>query len=57
MVGDHTVVFAGAGERIEISHKATDRAIFARGALRAAFWAVTKPAGLYSMNDVLGLNF
>ena len=57
VVGDHTVVFAGAGERIEISHKATDRAIFARGALRAAFWAVTKPAGLYSMNDVLGLNF
>ena len=56
VVGDHTVVFAGAGERIEISHKATDRAIFARGALRAAFWAVTQPAGLYSMNDVLGLN-
>ena len=56
VVGDHTVVFAGAGERIEITHKATDRAIFARGALRAAFWVVTKPSGLYSMNDVLGLN-
>lgn len=56
VVGDHTVVFAGAGERIELSHRATDRAIFARGAVRAALWTAGKPAGLYSMNDVLGLS-
>ena len=56
VVGEHTVVFAGAGERIEVSHRATDRAIFARGALRAALWTAGKPAGLYTMNDVLGLS-
>jgi 4-hydroxy-tetrahydrodipicolinate reductase len=56
VVGEHTVVFAGAGERIELSHKATDRAIFARGAVRAALWTAGKPAGLYTMADVLGLS-
>ena len=54
--GEHTGVFAGAGERIELSHKATDRAIFARGAVRAAMWTAAKPAGFYTMNDVLGLS-
>jgi len=53
--GDHTVVFAGDDERIEITHKAGDRMIFARGAVRAALWAAGKPAGHYSMQDVLGL--
>ncbi len=56
VVGEHTVVFAGAGERIELTHRATDRGIFARGAVRAALWTAGKPAGLYSMNDVLGLS-
>ncbi len=55
VVGEHSVVFAGAGERIELSHRATDRAIFARGAVRAALWTAGKPAGFYTMNDVLGL--
>ncbi len=55
IVGEHTVMFAGEGERLEITHKATDRAIFARGALRAAQWLAGKPAGLYDMQDVLGL--
>jgi 4-hydroxy-tetrahydrodipicolinate reductase len=55
VVGDHTVVFAGPAERIELTHKAEDRMIFARGALRAALWARGKPPGLYSMTDVLGL--
>jgi 4-hydroxy-tetrahydrodipicolinate reductase len=54
VVGEHTVMFAGAGERIEITHKAAGREIFARGAVRAALWAADKPAGLYSMADVLG---
>jgi 4-hydroxy-tetrahydrodipicolinate reductase len=54
-VGDHTVIFAGLGERLELTHKASDRAIFARGALRAAQWVATQPAGLYDMQDVLGL--
>ena len=53
--GEHTVVFAGAGERIELTHKAGSRAIFAQGAVKAALWAAGKPAGLYSMQDVLGL--
>jgi 4-hydroxy-tetrahydrodipicolinate reductase len=54
IVGEHTVVFAAAGERIEITHRATDRTIFARGALRAAAWlAAGRPAGLYGMQDVL----
>ncbi|MGZ5802728.1 MAG: 4-hydroxy-tetrahydrodipicolinate reductase [Xanthobacteraceae bacterium] len=56
VVGDHTVVFAGPAERVELSHKAEDRMIFARGALRAALWAKDKKPGLYSMADVLGLN-
>jgi 4-hydroxy-tetrahydrodipicolinate reductase len=55
VVGEHTVMFAGPAERIELTHKAEDRMIFARGALRAALWARGKPAGLYSMADVLGL--
>ena len=56
VVGEHTVVFAGAGERVELSHRANDRAIFARGAVRAALWTAGKPAGLYAMADVLGLS-
>jgi len=55
VVGDHTVVFAGPAERIELVHKAEDRMIFARGALRAALWARGQKPGLYSMADVLGL--
>ncbi|WP_026176269.1 4-hydroxy-tetrahydrodipicolinate reductase [Methylobacterium sp. 88A] len=55
VVGDHSVTFAGPGERITISHHAEDRAIFARGAVRAALWAYDKPPGLYGMADVLGL--
>jgi 4-hydroxy-tetrahydrodipicolinate reductase len=53
--GDHTVIFAGDGERLELTHRAGGRAIFARGAVRAALWAIGKPPGLYSMEDVLGL--
>src|SRR5215467_3800074 len=55
IVGDHSVIFAGTAERIELSHKAEDRMIFARGALKAALWARGKEPGLYSMADVLGL--
>lgn len=55
VVGDHTVMFAGIGERIELTHKASDRAIFARGAIRAAQWAVGRAKGVYDMQDVLGL--
>ncbi len=55
IVGEHTVTFAGPGERVEITHRATDRITFARGALRAAGWLVGRPAGLYGMKDVLGL--
>lgn len=55
VVGDHTVTFAGAGERLELSHKAASRETFALGALRAARWIVGKSPGLYSMEDVLGL--
>ncbi len=55
VVGDHTVIFAALGERIELVHKASDRAIFARGAIRAAQWVVTQPAGVYDMQDVLAL--
>ncbi len=54
-VGDHTVMFAGEGERIEMTHRAEDRQIFARGAVKAALWAQGRPPGLYSMRDVLGL--
>ena len=55
IVGEHTVTFAGAGERIEITHRATDRMAFARGALRAAEWLVGRPAGLYGMQNVLSV--
>ena len=54
-VGEHTVTFAAAGERVEITHRATDRITFARGALRASEWLVGRPPGLYSMQNVLGL--
>ena len=55
VVGEHTVIFGGPGERLELTHRAADRGIFARGALRAAKWIVDKRPGLYSMQDVLGL--
>ena len=55
VVGEHRVIFAGPGERIELAHVATDRSIFARGAVRAALWARGRAPGLYSMQDVLGL--
>jgi len=55
VIGDHTVIFAADGERIEVTHKASSREIFARGAVRAAMWAKGKAPGLYTMRDVLGL--
>jgi 4-hydroxy-tetrahydrodipicolinate reductase len=55
VVGDHTVVLAGDGERIELTHRAEDRAIFAKGALKAAQWGQGKGPGLFDMQDVLGL--
>jgi 4-hydroxy-tetrahydrodipicolinate reductase len=55
VVGEHRVIFAGEGERIELVHVATDRGIFARGAVRAALWARGQGPGLYSMADVIGL--
>lgn len=55
VVGDHLVTFAGEGERIELGHRASSRAIYAVGAVRAALWARTQPPGLYSMRDVLGI--
>lgn len=55
VVGDHVVTFAGEGERIELGHRASSRAIYAVGAVRAALWARTQPPGLYSMRDVLGI--
>ena len=55
VIGDHAVVFAGEGERIELSHRAEDRALFARGAVKAALWARGRRPGLYSMADVLDL--
>jgi 4-hydroxy-tetrahydrodipicolinate reductase len=55
VVGDHTVIFAGPAERLELAHKAEDRMIFARGAIRAALWARGQKPGLYSMAHVLGL--
>lgn len=55
IVGEHTVLFAGAGERVEITHRAASRTTFASGALRAARWLVGRKAGLYDMQDVLGL--
>jgi len=55
VVGDHTVVFANTGERVELTHKASSRDTFANGALRAALWVVKQKPGLYDMQDVLGL--
>jgi 4-hydroxy-tetrahydrodipicolinate reductase len=55
IVGDHTVLFAADGERVEITHKASSRMTFANGAVRAAGWVTTQPAGLFDMQDVLGL--
>jgi 4-hydroxy-tetrahydrodipicolinate reductase len=55
VVGDHTVIFAGLGERVELTHKASSREILANGALRAAAWVVKQKPGLYNMQDVLGL--
>jgi 4-hydroxy-tetrahydrodipicolinate reductase len=53
IVGEHTVIFAGDGERLEITHRATDRDVFARGALRGAAWLVRRAPGMYRMQDVL----
>jgi 4-hydroxy-tetrahydrodipicolinate reductase len=55
VAGDHLVVFAGEGERLELGHRAENRSIFARGAVKAALWLAGKPAGRYTMQDVLGL--
>jgi 4-hydroxy-tetrahydrodipicolinate reductase len=55
VVGDHSVIFAGEGERIELGHKASSRVVFARGAVRAALWVPAQKPGRYSMADVLGL--
>jgi 4-hydroxy-tetrahydrodipicolinate reductase len=55
VVGDHVVMFAGDGERIELAHRAGNREIFARGAVTAALWTRDRPPGLYGMADVLGL--
>jgi 4-hydroxy-tetrahydrodipicolinate reductase len=55
IIGEHTVIFAGNGERLELTHRASSRETFARGALRAARWSIGKPPRLYSMRDVLGL--
>ncbi|MBW3697119.1 4-hydroxy-tetrahydrodipicolinate reductase [Vibrio sp. T187] len=56
IIGEHTAMFADIGERVEITHKATDRMTFANGAIKAAVWLDSKPAGFYTMTDVLGLN-
>ncbi|MGF1697662.1 4-hydroxy-tetrahydrodipicolinate reductase [Vibrio lamellibrachiae] len=56
IIGEHTAMFADIGERVEITHKATDRMTFANGAIKAAVWLNEKPAGFYTMTDVLGLN-
>jgi len=55
VVGDHTVIYANVGERLELTHKASSRDTFARGSVRAAKWAAAQPPGLYDMQDVLGL--
>jgi 4-hydroxy-tetrahydrodipicolinate reductase len=55
VVGEHTVIFSGPAERLELTHRAASREIFARGALRAAKWIINQPPGLYSMQDVLGM--
>lgn len=56
IVGEHTVLFGGIGERVEITHKASSRDTFAKGAVRAAIWVADRPAGFYNMQDVLGLS-
>jgi len=56
VAGDHTVFFAGEGERVELGHKASSRQVFAAGAIRAALWTRGKPAGLYNMKHVLGFD-
>lgn len=56
IIGEHTAMFADIGERVEITHKATDRMTFANGAIKAAVWLNDKPSGFYTMTDVLGLN-
>lgn len=56
VVGEHTIFFFGEGERVELTHRATSRDQFAKGALRAARWVISQPPGLYGMNDVLGLS-
>ena len=56
IIGEHTVMFGGAGERLEITHRAHSRSNFAEGALRAALWVSQQPNGLFDMQDVLGLN-
>jgi len=56
VVGDHTVIFAADGERVEVTHKASSRELFARGAVKAVLWAAGKSPGLYSMKDVLGFS-
>ncbi len=55
VVGDHTVLFCGQGERLELTHRATDRGIYSQGAVKAALWTRNRPPGLYGMVDVLGL--
>ena len=55
MIGEHEVIFAGPGERVSLKHVATDRMLFARGAIRAALWGQDRSPGQYSMIDVLGL--
>ena len=55
VTGDHSVIFAGAMERIELTHRAEDRTMFAQGAVKAALWAQDKKPGFYTMTDVLGL--
>ena len=55
VVGEHAIIYGGLGERVELRHVASTRDTFVRGALRAALWVAGKPAGLYTMQDVLGL--
>ncbi len=55
VIGDHTVYFAGEGERLELTHRASDRTVFARGAIRAAVWVRDREPGIYDMRDVLNL--
>jgi len=56
VVGDHTVIFAGASERVELTHKAASRSVFACGAVRSALWSVGRAPGFYTMRDVLGFD-